>query len=38
MRKGDMTGSWFGCRLRLPQLEILEGRIGFEDVKEVIDG
>jgi hypothetical protein len=38
VREGDMTRGGFGCRLRLPQLEILEGRIGFEKVEEVVEG
>lgn len=33
-----MAGSGFGCRLRVPKLEILEGGIGFEKVEETIDG
>lgn len=38
MGKGDASSSWFGCRLRLPELEILESGIGFEDVEEGVDG
>jgi hypothetical protein len=37
VRKRDVARSGFGCRLRLPQLEIFESRIGFEDVEEVVD-
>jgi len=38
VRNGDVQMSEFGCRIRLPQREILEGRIGFKGVEGVVDG
>ena len=32
-----MARSGFGYRLRLPEFEILEGRIGFKDIEEGVD-
>jgi hypothetical protein len=37
VRDGDVASGAFGGRLRLPQLQILEGVIDFEDVEKVVD-